>query len=119
MAEIFFKSPEHKQRFVTTMQQIGKIYDGKLDPEYGAAVYILTADLSTWNKANSYVSCEGIDIPALLEETYFSGGYSVLIRLAGNLFNSQIHIEPIDLLRLDEGNFNVALTSLKLRRWLA
>jgi hypothetical protein len=113
---IFFKSPEHKQRFLVAMQQIGKIYGGKLDPEYGAALYILTADLSTWQKAQGYVRRDGIDIPTMLEDVDFSGGYSVLIKWAGNLFNSWEHIDPIELLRLDESNFEIAISSLRIRR---
>jgi hypothetical protein len=116
---IFFKSPEHKQRFVTAMQQLGKIYDGKLDLEYAAALYILAADLATWQKAQVYVDHDGIDIPTLLQEVHFSGGYSVLVQLAGNLFNSQTRIDPVELMRLDDNNFKVALTSLQLRRYCA
>lgn len=113
---IFFRSDEHKTRFLESLAQIDKIYNGTLDTEYATALYILTSHLSTWNKVQSYVSCEGIDIEEMLEEVDLTGGESVLIKLAGNLFNSQTHIDPIELLRLDEANFHIALISLKLRR---
>ena len=113
---IFFKSDEHKQHFLATMQQLGKIYAGELDPEYAAALYILTADAGTWQKAREYVSSEGIDIQTMLEEIDFSSGHLVLIRLAGNLFNNQEHLDPLEFLRLDERNFHLALTALILRR---
>ncbi|MFL5626339.1 MAG: hypothetical protein ACJ788_12175 [Ktedonobacteraceae bacterium] len=113
---IFFKSAEHKQRFLTVMQQTGKIYSGKLDPEYGAALYILTADLDIWQEVSGYVSRRGMDIEAILEEVDLSGGYSVLVMLAGNLFNSQTHLDAIELMRLDDSNFTVALTALQVRR---
>ncbi|HLZ64349.1 MAG TPA: hypothetical protein VKR06_46055 [Ktedonosporobacter sp.] len=115
--EIHFTSPEHKALFVAVMQQIGKVYAGKFDPEYGAALYVLTAKLSTWEKAESYVSRHGIDFEGLLAEVDFSGGYQVLVQWAGNLFNSQQHIDPIELLRLDERNFELALAALKIRRY--
>jgi hypothetical protein len=114
---IFFKSLKHRVRFITVMQQIRKIYNGKLDQEYAAAVYILTADSATWNKASSYTSSRGIDIPTMLEEVDFSGGYSVLIHLAGNLFNGQVHVDPVEFYRLDERNFRIALSALILRRF--
>src|SRR4051794_40581447 len=114
--DIFFKSAEHKQRFLATMQQIGKIDTGKLDPEYAAALYILTADAGTWQKAREHVSRQGIDIQTLLEEVDFSSGYAVLIKLAGNLFNNQQHLDPLEFLRLDNRNFHIALTALILRR---
>jgi hypothetical protein len=115
---IFFKGSEHKQRFVEAMQRIGgKIYQGKFDPEYATAVYVLTADLSTWRKAGDYVARTGIDFESLLEEMDFSGSYQVLIKWAGNLFNEQQHLDPIETLRLDENNFQVALSALLIRRY--
>jgi hypothetical protein len=116
MAKIYFKSVEHEGRFLTIMQQLGKMYHGKLDQEYGAALYILTADEGIWQRVQSYVGRDGIDIPMMLQEVDLSGGYSVLVQLAGNLFNSEQHLEPIELKRLDDNNFRVALTALQIRR---
>lgn len=117
MTDIFFKGKEHKNRFVGAMIQIGKVYSGKFDPEYGAAIYILTADVSTWNKASDYVSRGGIDFEALLKEVDWSGGYQVLIQWAANLFNEHAaHIDPVELMRLDENNFQVAISALQIRR---
>lgn len=113
---IYFKSPKHKQRFHTAMLQIDKIYSGKLDQEYGAALYILTCDAGIWQRVQPYVERHAIDIEAILAEVDLSGGYSVLVQLAGNLFNEQQHIDPVEFMRLDESNFNVALAALQIRR---
>lgn len=115
--DIYFKSEEHQQRFLEALQELGKIYDGKLDQEYGAALYILTTDLDTWQKAKSYVKRDSIDIAAMLKGRDWSGGTSVLVALAGNLFNGQERVDPVDFAeRLDKENFQVALTAIKLRR---
>lgn len=117
---IEFKSPDHKARFLQAMQDLGKVWPeegNKLDPEYAALLYVLTADRSTWQKSSSYVARTGIDVEGLLQEVDFSGGYAVLVQWAGNLFNSQQHIDPIELLRLDESNYRVALTALTLRKY--
>jgi hypothetical protein len=116
MADIFFTSLGHKERFVTTMQSIGKVYNGKLHEEYASAVYILTSSAGTWKKAESYVDREGIDFEAMLREVDFSGGYGVLIRLAANLFHDRTACSPVDLMRLDDQNFMIALTALQVRR---
>lgn len=113
---IFFKSPKHRERFLAAIQSIGKIYDDKVDPEYGAAVYILTSSLSTWQKTSSYVESDGIDFPKMLKRVDFSGGYVSLIKLAGNLFNDRTHVAPIELYSLDDTNFAIALTALQIRR---
>src|SRR5215470_2472073 len=116
MASIFFTSLDHKQRFIAAIRGIGKIDAGKLDPEYASVLYILTSSAGTWQKASDYVSREGIDMKAMLEGVDFSGGYSVLMLLAGNLFNSQQHIDPVELMRLDDRNFTLAMTALQIRR---
>jgi hypothetical protein len=113
---IFFKSAAHQQRFLTAMQSIGKVYGGRLDQEYGAALYILTADAGIWRSARAYVERHAIDIEAMLEEVDLSGGSSVLVKLAGNLFNSEQHLDPVELMRLDDSNFQVALSALQVRR---
>ena len=114
--DIFFTSPEHKQRFLTATLAIGKIYEGLLDPEYASAFYILTSGTGTWQKAQSYVDRDGIDFEALLREVDFPGAYTELIRLAGNLFNGQTACSPVELMRLDDRNFAVALTAFQIRR---
>ena len=116
MQDGIFRSAGHKSRFVTAMQQLGKHDAGKLDPEYASAVYILTSDDFTWEKASGYVSRRGILFDDLLDEVDFSSGYRILIQLAGNLFNGGQHIDPVEFMRLDEGNFGVAQVAIHLRR---
>jgi hypothetical protein len=112
---MFFTEARHKAGWLTAMQGIGKVYDGWFDTEYGAALYILTADEDTWNQVSDYVSHSGIDFEAMLHEVDFSGGYGVLIRLAANLFNDRIPCNVVELMRLDERNFKVALTAIQVR----
>lgn len=132
MTGIFFKSAAHPERLLTAMQGIGKIYDGKLDNEYAAALYILTADAATWSKASDYVSRRGIRFADLLEEADFSHGHLLLVKLAANLFFSrdltahtlehapEVVVGPVDLVRtLDETNFKLALSAIQLRRYSA
>ncbi len=122
MADIFFKSEAHRARFLTAIKQFGKVYDGKVDPEYGAAFYVLTSDESTWNQAKGYVSSHGINFDNLLQEVDLGGsGYTALIKLAGNLFNDgYTAANPVDLMGLDNQNFEVALNAFRVRRknWL-
>lgn len=97
------------------MQRLDKLGQRAPDAEYAAALYILTATAALWDKASGFVDAERIEFPAMLAEQDFSGGYGVLVSLAGHLFNGRTHIEPLELLRLDEQNFLVALTALQVR----
>src|SRR5436190_6959452 len=97
-----FQSEDHKNRFVEAIQRIGKVYNRSIDPEYGAALYILTSHPALWNNAQGYVTRHGIDFETLLEEIHFSSGTRVLINWASSLFNGNQHVDLSDLTRLDE-----------------
>lgn len=122
----YFTSEEHRARFLATMQAIDKIYDGYyeeqrvplIQEEYGAAVYVLTSRSGTWERAKNYVSRRGIQFDELLANEHWSGGYTCLLELAGNLFNAgYTKCDPVDLVtRLDDSNFTVAMTALHIRR---
>ncbi|MGH2505809.1 MAG: hypothetical protein ACRDHZ_00080 [Ktedonobacteraceae bacterium] len=116
----YWKSIYHQERFLVAVPKIGKTWPeqrGQFDTEYATALYILTADSGTWNKAEDYVERDGIDFEKMLEEINFSGGYARLIKLAWHLFNEQGSLLPIELLHLDDANFRLALEALKIRRY--
>jgi hypothetical protein len=113
---MFYTSTEHQRRFMESLQRLDKLGGRAPDAEYAAALFILTATAALWDKASGYVDAERIEFPALLAEQDFSGGYGVLVTLAGHLFNGRMYLEPLELLRLDEKNFHVALTALQIRR---
>lgn len=118
---IYFKSEAHKERFISAMQE--HIYDADLgtgasqflDQEYAAAFYVLCADNQLWERAQSYIE-SGIRFEELLQQVDLSGGYQVLVRWAANLFNGSGYINPIELMRLDESNFKIAMAAVSLRR---
>jgi hypothetical protein len=114
---MYFADKGHRERFAAALQQIGRVYDdGKVDQEYGAALYILTADEGFWNDVKQYVKRNEIDMEALEEQHYLSSGYFVLIRVAWNLFHGMHRIDLTDLMLLDENNFQIALAAIQIRR---
>lgn len=120
MAQIYFRNAEHKTRLLNAIQSIGKVYDnGKLDPEYACALYILTNEEGTWKQTRPYVTRDGIDFEGILTEQDFGGAYTSLIELAGNLFSGgSIKANPVDLAaRLDDYNFLIAYSALWIRRF--
>lgn len=116
----YWKSIYHQERFLEAVPKIGKVWpeqNGQFDTEYATALYILTADSGTWNKAEDYVDRDGIDFEKMLEEVDFSGGYARLIKLAWHLFNERGQLLPIELLHLDDANFRLALEAMRIRRY--
>jgi hypothetical protein len=113
---IFFTSSEHRTRWLTTLLITGAVDAGRIDPEYGSALYLLTSREGTWQKAQGYISHHRVLIENLIAEVDFSAAYLQLIKLAGNLFNGTIHVDPVEFYRLDEENFTLALNALQIRR---
>lgn len=118
IGDIYFKTAGHKARFIEAMK--GHTYDGgHLDSEYGSALYILTSDYHLWEDATTYVGPHSILIEDMIEHVDLSGGFRVLVELAGNLFNGNVQVNIVDLQKLDEANLKVAFMALNLRfyRW--
>jgi hypothetical protein len=118
VTEIVFQGAEHQRRFLAAVRHLGKVDEGnKIAPEYGAALFVLTAHLDTWNAVQNYVGPDGIFFRKMLRDLDWSGGYRVLLKWAANLFNEQAaHIDPVQLMRLDAWNFEIALSALRIRR---
>src|SRR5512135_3490489 len=112
---MIFTSEEHMDRFLTTLESIGQIHEGVLEPAYASAIYILTSDLEMWDKFQPYIHQDEIDIPMMVQEQDFSGDYAILTRLAGNLFGDYFEISPSEFTRLNDEHFKVALTAIELR----
>ena len=114
---MYFKSPEHKQRLIAALQRLGKIYRDGVDVEYAAILYILTCTTGMWDRTESYVSAGGIDVQSMLAEQHWSGGFGVLIRLGGNLFNGNERVDPLEFMQLDQDYYRVAVTAISIRRF--
>lgn len=115
---IFFRSAGHKKRFVEAIERIGKVEpDGKADPWYGSAIYILTSDAITWSDVEPYISRSGIKFDDILENIHFSSGYLTLMGVAQNLFRDDGQVDLSRFSNLDEGNFKLVIDAIKIRRY--
>ncbi len=113
-----FNSQQHLDRFVNAIKSVGKIYDGnEIDCYYGSALYILSDDELTMEKAESHTSSHGIDFKTMLKEVDFSGAYSVAVNLAYacSIFNGNMSVQFEQFMRLDEHNFQLCIVALQFR----
>lgn len=110
MSEVYFASRNHKEQFLSIIRSMGKHDGGRIDKEYGAAIYLLTSPLLNFAESFSdgkltFPSPDGL-----------SSGEKALIRLAENLFYSPD--KPIfnvsDFTRLSEPNYKVAMAALEI-----
>lgn len=116
LATMYFVSDLHKSRFVQAIKphlyQQG--HQQFADQEYSSALYLLTSPL-LWNIAEPYIHQNRISFDDLLHDGSLSSGEALLVKLAGNLFNGQLSVNPVDFVILDSGNFAMALTAIQLR----
>jgi hypothetical protein len=119
MTDIFFKSPEHQQRLAEAIERLEKIEEsnGKADPWYCSALYILAADVYTWNSVQPYISRSGIKFDEILANIHFSSGYVTMIEVAANLFRDSGQIDLSRFTNLDENNFRLVIDAIRLQRY--
>lgn len=115
MSEVFFKSPEHKQRFLVAI--VPHIHENRIDAEYGSALYLLTSELY-WHLISHFVSDHGILFAEFLKKSKISHTERGMIELAWQLFNRHDHkrIDLFDSLFSNDENYRLVLTAFEIRR---
>lgn len=116
--DIFFRGPAHKQRLVEAIERLEKVErNGKADPWYAAALYILSADGGTWTAVQPFIRSSGIRFDEISEKLHLSSGEITLIDVASNLFRDEGQIDLSRFTNLDERNFKLAIDAIKIRRY--
>lgn len=117
---MFFKSDDHRQTFAESLQAMGKVFRGRIDAEYGAALYILTMNEEMREKSHNHIREGGFFFAEMLEQEDFSSGYATLVKLARDLFTGSHYedapLHVIEFMNLDERNYAVAMTAIQIRR---
>jgi len=88
------------------------IYDGKIDVEYGSALYVLTA---IWSKISGYVLSDHIDFEQMLDQ-YLCTSEKTMVEAAYSLFSGSTSVNLADVCFLDEANFKVVMQAIGIRR---
>ena len=87
-------------------------------PEYVTAFYLLSVDDEIGGKARHYVMDDGIDFGRMREQQEFEPGHDLLVRLAANLFNGTIAVDPIEICGCpDDELFKTAINAMRIRRY--
>lgn len=90
----------------------------KIDREYGAAFFILTAPLFEGRNVWRYVreDTDGIDFEDLVNEGSMSGGELIAVKVAWHLFNGHGRIDLRDIIdRLDDGVYDRVINAIHIR----
>jgi len=117
--KIAFFDDEHEDTFITAVIDTGAVKaNHRINSDWGASLFLLTAIRSVWPRLQRYVSPTFIDHAAMLDECGLSSGEALIVRLSGNLYNGGFWIgSPWDLVNdLDGTLFPLALEALRLRK---
>ncbi len=123
--EVYFRSEQHKERFISAIQAIDRLSEGDyIYAEYACAIYALTSHMDIWEQAQQYVSHNGIKFPEMIKKEHFSSTRSELVKLVSNIFNERMTFEDgtllprpdmYDIVCLEESMFKVAIETMKIR----
>lgn len=114
--EIGFLNNEHRENFDVFRSSMAKRYQN--NKEYLVVVYIMAGNNELQLKMAPYFDTQegSLDSEALFQEEDLSQGLATLAKLAVNLFNYSLSVEPIDLVSdLDGDNFFLAINVIQLR----
>ena len=115
-----FRDKEHARKWANAIDKSGAIAEdhNKINPAFGASLFIITAMDSLDDYLSSYIYDGWIDFETMIENRYdsLSSGERILVNLAGNLYNGVYKCTPHDFLsRCDRQMINVAITAIQLR----
>ena len=81
-------------------------------------LYLISGNEELKQKVEPYFNGNSgmFDTEKMFEEQDFSAGLSILAKLAVNLFNANEKINPLQLMILDDENFELAMNAIILRR---
>lgn len=114
--EFQYLSREHKQDFLENRRNIPEYY--RFNKEFLSVLYLISGNEELKQKVEPYFNGNSgmFDTEKMFEEQDFSAGLSILAKLAVNLFNANEKINPLQLMILDDENFELAMNAIILRR---
>jgi hypothetical protein len=101
-----------------TLEKVDR-QSGKIDPEYGAAFYILSSDEYLWIKSRPHIRSDGIQFDEILK-TKFSYSEKNLVLLACNLLNDYKKVSPVEITRdgvISDESFEMVLEAYRIRHY--
>ncbi|MCY7780157.1 DUF6075 family protein [Bacillus haynesii] len=114
--EFQYLSREHKQDFLEMRRNMPEYY--RFNKEFLSVLYLISGNEELKQKVEPYFNGNSgmFDTEKMFEEQDFSAELSILAKLAVNLFNANEKINPLQLMILDDKNFELAMNAIILRR---
>lgn len=116
---MIFANDGHAQRWAAAIQTAGAVRsDDTVNADFGASLYILTGLPSVYNRVQQHIHPSYIDFEPMFHMG-LSTGESVLVALAGNLYNGAFfdHYTPQDIVGYcDTDGVALAAQALILRK---
>ncbi len=113
----------HREAFQQALSQLSQTHavkpNGKINAEYGTALYLLTGLEYAWPRLQPYVTDDGIDYQKMVNHVALSSGEELIVGLSSNLFNGGTYVDatPLDLVGfLDNDTWQMVLVAFALRR---
>lgn len=117
---MFYSDENHQKRLREAFALTGAVKaDGHVDSDFCASLYLLAGMPSVYSRAKRFLSRGCIDFPEMLDGLGFSAGETILVSLAGNLFNGGFfdRYTPVDIIGYcDCDTVQLVCSALMLRK---
>lgn len=112
---MYFVDQNHNDRFNESRNKLPEKYFH--NKEYLTLIYVATSNQELFSKVLRYFDFNTFNfhISDMFEQQDFSGGMRIMAELAVLFFNSGVEVSIGELSRLDDENFNIAMSAIKFR----
>jgi len=111
-----FHTEEHRNRFLSLFKR-RRTNPLRSEPEYVAAIYLLSADPELWEKVSEHITDENIDFRNIRLSGLSTNQYAIY-KTAKDIFNGNIKLKIYDIkamVYLSEETINLLLTARKVK----
>ena len=110
---MIYNNEEHMNLFLTLKGSIE--YKQEI---FLPVLYIMTSSKALYKKMHKYIYFNGsFRVEEMFANEQFSGSELLLAKLTSHLFNDTYQVTPLDLIGLDEEDYQIAMSAIYIRKY--
>ncbi|MEK5149061.1 MULTISPECIES: DUF6075 family protein [unclassified Psychrobacillus] len=113
---MIYRDDEHSNRFHNQLYQLNQSQQN--DVYYLSTLYIMTSSEKIFKKVSPYFDInDGFHAEEMFAHEEFTQEELILAKLTGHLFNNNYQVTVLDLIELNEDNYQIAMSAIYIRKY--